>query len=90
MCFSAMNLLLLLSALLSALSGVGGSTRGPGVAQAVAGANVASPRIAPSRETSTRRPAMALPPRVAIVTIGVAPASPDVRAMPHWADRRRE
>jgi len=86
----AMNLLLLLSALLSALSGIGGSARAPGVAQAVAGASVVAPRLVPAQARAARRPMAAPPTRFASAAIGVVPAIPRVVIVPAWVDRRRE
>lgn len=88
--FRAMNLLLLLSALLSALSGIGGSARAPGVAQAVAGASVVAPRLVPAQARAAPRPVAALPTRRASAAIGVVPAIPRVVSVPAWADRQRE
>ena len=72
-----MNLLLLLSALLSALTGIGGSVRAPDLAQAVAGASAVA-AVAPARRPGVAaRPAFVLPGRVA-------------QAEPIWAKRPRE
>lgn len=83
------NLLLLLSALLTALTGVGGATRAPQVAQAVAGpaecAAVADARAA----VVAVRPRQALPSLRAVATaISAALALP--AGEPIWASRRRE
>ena len=82
------NLLLLLSALLSALSGGGASVRQPQVAQAVAQqARVAVPRLAAA---PAARPAFALP---ALDVSARAPAAPRfalVAIEPPFATRRRE
>lgn len=85
-----MNLLLLLSALLSALTGVGGSVRAPDVAQAVAGASAAV-AVAPARRPGVAaRPVLGLPGLVAGTRLpwGVGLALP--AAEPIWATRRRE
>ena len=82
------NLLLLLSALLSALSGVGASARQPQVAQAVAQqARVAAPRLAAAPAT---RPALVLP---GLAALAVAPAARGwtlAAIEPAFATRRRE
>lgn len=86
---AAMNLLLLLSALLSALTGVAASARAPEVTQAVATTAVA--RAAPAgRRVQAVRPA-AFPPTLAVVAIApvLATAAP-AKAGPLWANRRRE
>jgi len=85
-----MNLLLLLSALLSALTGIGGSVRAPDMAQAVAGASAVA-AVAPARRPGVAaRPAFVLPGRLsqAILPRYVALALP--AAQPIWATRRRE
>ena len=85
-----MNLLLLLSALLSALTGIGGSVRAPDVAQAVAGAKAAV-AVAPARRPGiAERPAVALPGRAAQLapSWGTMLALPAIESI--WATRRRE
>jgi hypothetical protein len=84
----AMNLLLLLSALLSALAGVGGSVRAPSPAQAVTSAAAAQVAPAPPARASARP--VSVPPALAGVaamrmTIAALPL-----AIPLWASRRRE
>lgn len=85
----AMNLLLLLSALLSALTGAGAGVRRPEVAQAVSARSVvASPvRIA---VRPAQRPVAALPTlvRSAAMAGGVRPVL--LGAVDLWASRRRE
>ena len=83
------NLLLLLSALLSALTGIGGSARQPQLAQAVAQSKDAQPTVS-ARAVSLTRPVQVL---AALTTQAVAPL---VRAWslrpvePAFAGRRRE
>lgn len=85
----AMNLLLLLSALLSALTGVGTRVGGPEPVQAVAQENA---RVAVAAKVARRlslRPVSALP-QLAEVAL-VAPAITfTVTTIPAWATRRRE
>jgi hypothetical protein len=82
------NLLLLLSALLSALSGVGASARAAQVPQAVAAQ-------APAGRTAQRR-AAAVRPAAARLTLSTSAAAPLARALalpawaPLYASRRRE
>ena len=85
-----MNLLLLLSALLSALTGIGGSVRAPDVAQAVAGAKAAVAVVPARRPGVAARPGFVLPGRIAqaVLPRGTALALP--AAEPIWATRRRE
>ena len=86
---AAMNLLLLLSALLSALTGIGGSVRAPEPAQAVAVAAVGriAASVAPARAAA--RPANTPPALTAV--LAAAPVAPlAFRAVPRWIDRRRE
>jgi hypothetical protein len=83
-----MNLLLLLSALLSALTGIGGSVRSPDVAQAVAGQSVAVAATTVRRMMTTHRPANAAPRATRIATIVTTWALSPVQAI--WAGRRRE
>ncbi|SFP62842.1 hypothetical protein [Sphingomonas rubra] len=85
-----MNLLLLLSALLSALTGVGASARAPERAQAVAEASIgrAAQAIAPAHAIS--RPANVVPALVAAAQPIVLLTTPAPRALPRWIDRRRE
>lgn len=84
-----MNLLLLLSALLTALTGVGGRVGGPEPVQAVAQERA---RIAVTAKVATClsiRPIAALPQLVALACAIVAPAF-TVATIPAWATRRRE
>ena len=85
-----MNLLLLLSALLSALTGVGGSVRAPDVAQAVAGASVAGTTRAPAQARVAHRPVSALPTRAAVAHRTAGSAVAFAVAEPLWTLRRRE
>ncbi len=82
------NLLLLLSALLSALTGIGGSARQPQLAQAVA-QEVARPKVA-TRAVLLVRPLQALAILVDLGGVSLA-ASWSLRpAEPAFAARRRE
>lgn len=85
-----MNLLLLLSALLSALTGVGGSVRAPDVAQAAAGASVAGTPRAPAQARVAHRPVSALPTRAAVAHRTAGSAVAFAVAEPLWTLRRRE
>ncbi|WP_144036134.1 hypothetical protein [Sphingomonas jeddahensis] len=85
-----MNLLLLLSALLSALTGVGGSVRAQDRAQAVAEGSVAAARVASVPRSATQRPQA-----VAVTLVEAARAALDTRwtvapVEPPFATRRRE
>ncbi len=83
-----MNLLLLLSALLSALTGIGGSVRSPDVAQAVAGQSVVAAATTARRAVPTHRPADVMPQGSRIAAVVTAwSLSP---TQPFWAARRRE
>ncbi|NJR79102.1 hypothetical protein [Sphingomonas corticis] len=83
-----MNLLLLLSALLSALTGVGASARQPQVAQAVAQqARVAAPRLAAA---PAARPVAALPAPALLAAAPLAARWTLAAAEPLFAGRRRE
>lgn len=83
-----MNLLLLLSALLSALTGIGGSVRSPDVAQAVAGQAMVAQAAVVRHVAPTARPANTVPQAVsAIATVAIWSLSP---TWPIWASRRRE
>jgi hypothetical protein len=83
-----MNLLLLLSALLSALTGAVPGVRGQS-AQAVAQGSVCSQSIAATPAKVLIRPASGLPTllRVAIATTFRTIA---IVSLPLWAERRRE
>ena len=89
MSFAAMNLLLLLSALLSALTGVGASVRAPEPAQAVAATSIGRVAVALAPARVARRPASALPAIARVAAIGVMEVA-TVRPAPLWVDRRRE
>ncbi|MBW6522370.1 hypothetical protein KZ810_02565 [Sphingomonas sp. RHCKR47] len=84
-----MNLLLLLSALLSALTGIGGSARQPQLAQAVAQEKVARP-------AATVRAVLLARPLQSVATLASAAIAPVSRAWsllaaePAFAGRRRE
>ena len=84
-----MNLLLLLSALLSALTGVGARVGAPQPVQAVAQEQAV--RLAPATiaARATWRPAQALPSLVTLAS-ATALAVPAFAAIPAWVDRRRE
>jgi hypothetical protein len=86
---SAMRLLLLLSVLLSALSGVGVSARAPGVAQAVAGRNAVEAVVTPAAQGTPARPVSSLPTLHAVAGTSVVPMLMAI-SQPLWASRRRE
>ncbi|WEK42739.1 MAG: hypothetical protein P0Y64_15390 [Candidatus Sphingomonas colombiensis] len=87
--FARMNLLLLLSALLTALTGVSGRAAGPQQVQAVAQEQAV--RQAPTAVATqpVARPIAALPGLIA-VAYGDAIIAPLFSAIPAWVDRRRE
>jgi len=85
----AMNLLLLLSALLSALTGVSATERAPQPARVAAEA--VSPRPAEAaRRSVTVRPANAPVSLIASARAGLNSAAPLIVQEPIWANRRRE
>jgi hypothetical protein len=88
MSVAVMNLLLLLSALLSALTGIGGSVRSPDVAQAVAGQSVAVAATAVRRAVPTHRPANVAPAPERIAVAVTPWALSPIQAI--WTGRRRE
>jgi hypothetical protein len=83
------NLLLLFSALLSALTGIGGGARGTQVVQAVAQGSVALATPL-RRAAATARPAQQLPTIVAMVAIPSARSLVLRSVHPLYAARRRE
>lgn len=83
------NLLLLLSALLSALTGVGGSVRQPQVAQAVAQQARVTAQATARRDVAAR-PAQQLPGLAAVALAPLASALALVAREPIFASRRRE
>ena len=85
----AMRVLLFLSVLLSALTGVGASARAPGVAQAVAERSVQALAVAPAKRTAQARPLAELPLLRAIAFTAMTPLAVGT-AEPLWANRRRE
>lgn len=84
------NLLLLLSALLSALTGVGGSVRAQDRARAVAEGAVVPGRVAQMPRIATLRPVQALPALVASARAGFETALALTPDEPAFATRRRE
>lgn len=85
-----MNLLLLLSALLSALTGVGANVRAPERAQAVAAVSIGRVVAAIAPAHAMNRPMQGLPALAAVTLPGVHVATAVVRLIPRWIDRRRE
>ncbi len=85
-----MNLLLLLSALLSALSGLGVNVRAPVAVQAVAGVAAASPAVRAADRTAATRPVAGLPGLAQVAVARWAKAVPLPAAIPLWTTRRRE
>lgn len=84
-----MNLLLLLSALLSALTGVGVTAREPQQARVAAEAASVRP-VEAARPSIAARPATPGFSLVASAAPGIAAAAPLVAYEPIWASRRRE
>ncbi len=86
---SVMRVLLFLSVLLSALTGVGASARAPGVAQAVAGRSVQALAVVPAKHAAQARQPADLPGLRAVASISATPLAVGT-AEPLWANRRRE
>ena len=86
---ATMNLLLLLSALLSALTGVAASARAPEVTQAVASSAVAQAEPAVRRLRAARQTA-SLPALSSVAREPTSARAFPVDAEPLWASRRRE
>lgn len=84
------NLLLLLSALLSALTGVGGSVREQDRSRAVAEGSVAVSRIAQVPRIATLRPVQVLVKLVEAARAGLNTALALTPGEPAFATRRRE
>ena len=84
-----MNLLLLLSALLSALTGVVGGAQRLDAAPAVARSIGRSATLA-AETVATSRPLAALPVLVAVAPLAMPVRVITARAVPLWANRRRE
>ncbi|MBJ6121027.1 hypothetical protein [Sphingomonas mollis] len=84
-----MNLLLLLSALLSAITGIGGSVRAPDAVQVTAGqaAVAVAQSICPR---AAHRPVQGIAPLAAMAAAIVTPAWSVAPSQPLWASRRRE
>ena len=85
-----MNLLLLLSALLSALTGAGVGVRRPEVAQAVAGRSVAAQPAPIVAVRVGQRPSAALPRLIASAMFVRAIVPVMLGPVDLWATRRRE
>ncbi|GGB33327.1 hypothetical protein GCM10011380_23480 [Sphingomonas metalli] len=85
-----MNLLLLLSALFSALSGLGAGARAPAAVQTVAEASVARPAARPARPALSVRPVAERPRLAMSAVMPRIVAQPVVATVPLWASRRRE
>lgn len=85
-----MNLLLLLSALLSALTGGGASARVAGAPAAAFAERVIAPSAAPAEVAVTRRPAAGLPSRRAVTRSPLIRAFALPRPVPLFLSRRRE
>lgn len=85
-----MNLLLLISALLSALTGVAGAVRAPQVAQAAVGTTEAAVKASPRPSAVASRPVQASPTLASVLVIGPGVTAMVAATAPLWADRRRE
>jgi hypothetical protein len=84
-----MNLLLLLSALLSALTGVSAAVRTPQVTQSVTGSSASAAQVAARRVAVRAHPVQSLPSLSSVAgTVEVVKALPE--RQPLWASRRRE
>lgn len=87
----AMNLLLLLSAMLSALTGIGSSTRAPDAATAIAATVEVASSAAQAVIARVSRPAQSSPSLFEVADVSVAPtATIPARTEPLYASRRRE
>lgn len=84
------NLLLLLSAVLSALTGVGSGVRAQGRAQAVAEGTIAAVRVATSPRIASRRPSAVLPTLVEAAAFNGRDVLALIPIEPAFATRRRE
>lgn len=87
--FARMNLLLLLSALLSALTGVSARAANPQQVQAVAQEQTVRQAPVAVAPHPIARPSLALPALPAVAE-SQAIVAPLVSAIPAWVDRRRE
>ncbi len=86
----AMNLLLLLSALLSALNGVGVAVRRQELAQSVAQIAAAADRVCDTTAAASSRPRAAMPSLAQVAAAGTRRAVPLFAAIAPWTERRRE
>lgn len=84
------NLLLLLSALLSALTGVGGSVQAQERAQAVAEGSIAAAKIAVAPKAATLRPVAELASLAESARASLETPLALTAAEPAYATRRRE
>lgn len=84
------NLLLLLSALLSALTGVGATAPAQDRAPTVAEGSVNAARAAATARRLTTRPTATLPTLHASAAAAITPALPLAPREPLYATRRRE
>lgn len=85
-----MNLLLLLTALFSALTGVGGNMRAVEATQAVAATSIATAVVAERTVVAMRRPVAALPVLAAVAGATTTARPQLVTNEPLYASRRRE
>lgn len=85
-----MNLLLLLSALLSALNGVGVGVRRQELAQSVSVQAIAAQQSGAAVQMSVRRPVAALPTLLCAAAFDRVAAPVLLGAGDLWANRRRE
>lgn len=85
-----MNLLMLLSALLSALSGVGSAVRRPELTQAVTQAAATSAVARGAVMAQASRPLAALPTLDAVAACGIGAAFALASPIALWTSRRRE